>query len=222
MIKIGYFIQNKTLIQRLHSLYTVSCEIQLIALKTEEEDELIQHEIDLIIFDFGSQEGDRLDRFMAVKSRLGIRGICVIEHYSSEMIDLILKHHIQYYCDIHISDGGLQLLVLRILRENHLLNMTKYERIDQCMKHTQMPKHLKGYDYMKTALLYVFEHEHDDFDMKDIYQMIARKYQTTQSRVERNMRKAILSATMNKGNEKMSNLKYVMQCYQECKEDNHG
>lgn len=221
MVKIGYLIQNQQMIQHLHACYTLNSEIQLIALKSEEERELIEKNIDLVIFDFYDQESERLDRFEQVRSHLGIRGICILESYSPIMIELILKHRIQYYCDSHISKEGLCLLVLRLMRDDHLLSSIN-ERITQCMKETQIPQHLMGYDYIKTAILYVVEHEHQEFNMQDIYQMIARKYQTTQSRVERNMRKAISSSTMNEGIEKMSNLKFVMQCYQRCKEVKHG
>lgn len=220
MIRIGYFIQNESFIQSLFTLYTLRNEIQLIELKTETEQELMDKEIQLVIFEFKKEETQRLEHFEMVKSRLGIRGICVIEHYSNEMIEAILSHQIQYYCDYQISKEGLMLLVLRLLNEIPNRKFSKYEIIEEVMKDIQIPQHLMGYDYIKTALLYLFEHE--QVSMQDINQAVANKYHTTQSRVERNIRKAISSASLNKGIEKISNYKFIMQCYQECKEKQHG
>lgn len=55
-----------------------------------------------------------------------------------------------------------------------------------------VPAHIKGYHYLRDAILYVIE----DVNLlgavtKELYPMIARKYQTTSSRVERAIRHAI-------------------------------
>lgn len=221
MIKIGYLVQNQELIVKLHACYTLKREILMLALKTETEQELIDLGIDIVIFDFGDADGQRLDHFEEVKAKCGIRGICIVESYSPVLVDSILKHHIQFYCDSHISVEGLKLLVLRLISEDPLLQLSTLDLIEKGLKDTHIPKHLKGYEYLKTALFYMFDHEFETFTVKEIYKAIAIKHQTTQTRVERNIRKAIQSAKERKGLEKMSNYKYILQLYKYCKEDSY-
>lgn len=218
MIKIGYLIQNQELIHKLHACYTLDHEILMMALKTDSEKEWVDLGINVVIFDFGDADGVRLDRFEKVKSKLGIRGICIVESYSKLLVDLILKHRIQFYCDSHISVEGLKLLVMRLISEGSLIQYSPKELIEKGMQDTQIPNHLKGFEYLKTALFYMFDHENQIFTVQEIYQAIAYKHQTTQTRVERNIRKAIASASETKSIERMSNYKYMLQLFKHCKE----
>ena len=70
--------------------------------------------------------------------------------------------------------------------------------ITEILSSCGIPRHIKGFEYLRSAILSFFdEKEFEGYEFlsismtKDLYPMIAKKYQTTSSRVERAIRHAI-------------------------------
>lgn len=70
--------------------------------------------------------------------------------------------------------------------------MTQQEKnVVQLLKKVGVPPHLKGYEFIKVAVLMVLEDgTRIHYITKDLYPVIAQKYKTTASRVERAIRHA--------------------------------
>ena len=88
-----------------------------------------------------------------------------------------------------------------VQEENVNYEQKKGEQISIILKELGIAPNIKGYTYLKSAILYVFEQD-DKLNLlmtKNVYPKIAKIYNTTPQRVERAIRHAIESA-WNKGN----------------------
>jgi two-component system response regulator (stage 0 sporulation protein A) len=70
--------------------------------------------------------------------------------------------------------------------------------ISEILSFCGIPRHIKGFEYLRSSILSFFDeeefgrYEFSSISMtKDLYPMVAKKYQTTSSRVERAIRHAI-------------------------------
>lgn len=82
-------------------------------------------------------------------------------------------------------------------QEDNNLMKQKWD-ITEILSSCGIPRHIKGFEYLRSAILSFFdEKEFGGYEFlsismtKDLYPMIAKKYQTTSSRVERAIRHAI-------------------------------
>lgn len=74
-------------------------------------------------------------------------------------------------------------------------NCSSQSRIERLLSRIGMPSHLKGYQYLKTALAICLEDmEELDGITKKLYPAVARKHKTTAEKVEHAIRHAIESA----------------------------
>lgn len=211
MIKIGYYVKDKELEKKIIQLSFFDHEFLVYELYSNQMDEIKRLKIDIMIFDFYPNEIDSLIQFEKTKEILKIKGICVLSEYSDDLVRLILNHHIKHICDLSVSDKALYVMILRIMNEYENIKISIYDRIDQICSSKGIPLHLKGYEFIKCAVLYLFENNQNEFRMKDIYDTIAKKYHTTSSRVEKNMRLAIHTSGSD-----LSNSKFIHMCYREC------
>ena len=86
-------------------------------------------------------------------------------------------------------------------RENEMLKKLDYE-ITKLFIDIGIPANLKGYNYLKTAIIEcVYNHHQIDFMTKELYPLIGLKYDCSGMSVERSMRTAIRVA-VERGNEK--------------------
>lgn len=77
-------------------------------------------------------------------------------------------------------------------REEKCVEETKEKKVLELLKQIGVPFHIKGYSYLREAVLMVIEeHEYIERVTKALYPDIAKKYSTTSSRVERAIRHAI-------------------------------
>lgn len=214
MIKIGYYASNQELIQKIWNLNNFDHEMLIYELKSDSLQEIKDDKIDIIIIDFNGDEYHKLENFEYVKDILKIKGICVLNDYSDSLIDQVLKYDIQYMCDSSISDMGLYVIILRIMNIHKKIQLSVYDRIEKICIHKGVSEHLKGFDYLRSAVLYYMENDENEFRMKDVYDTIAKKYHTTSSRVEKNMRLAIHAS-----GSPLSNSKFIYECFKECQNE---
>lgn len=86
-------------------------------------------------------------------------------------------------------------------RENEMLKKIDYE-ITKLFVDIGIPANLKGYNYLKTAIIEcIYNHHQIDFMTKELYPLIGLKYDCSGMSVERSMRTAIRVA-VERGNEK--------------------
>ena len=86
-------------------------------------------------------------------------------------------------------------------RESDMLRKIDYE-ITKLFVDIGIPANLKGYNYLKTAIIEcVYNHHQIDFMTKELYPLIGLKYDCSGMSVERSMRTAIRVA-VERGNEK--------------------
>ncbi len=86
-------------------------------------------------------------------------------------------------------------------RESEMLRKIDYE-ITKLFVDIGIPANLKGYNYLKTAIIEcVYNHHQIDFMTKELYPLIGLKYDCSGMSVERSMRTAIRVA-VERGNEK--------------------
>ncbi len=210
MIKVGYYVKNKELEKKIQKLSYFNHEYLIYELYSDDIEEIRNLKIDIMIFDFYPNENHLLMKFEKIKEILKIKGICVLSEYSDDLVELVLNHHIRHICDLSVSEKALYVMILRILNEYEQMKLSIYSRIEKTCASKGVGLHLKGYEYLKCAVLYLFENNQNEFRMKDIYDTIAKKYHTTSSRVEKNMRLAIhLSGST------LSNSKFIHMCYKE-------
>lgn len=210
MIKIGYYLQNKNIIPKILELSTFDATFLLYELKKGNEQEVKDLKIDCMIFDFNGEDISKLESFEKIKENLKIRGICILEEYSDSMIEMVIQHKIQYICEPRQSAKGFYVMILQMLNEHRSMKLSLHDKIEEIMKSHDLSFHLSGTNYLYTAILYYIENENKTFRMKDVYDTIAKKYHTTSSRVEKNMRMAI-----NDCGSPLSNAKFVGVCYKE-------
>lgn len=210
MIKIGYYVKDEKFIQKIWELTFYHYEILVYELTSDHIEEIKDLKIDLLIFDFYPNQIDSLIHFEKIKEELNIKGICVLDEYSDDLVNEVLNHHIQYICDKDICAKGLYVMILRMIQNSKRLQTSIYERIEQVCSTKGISSHLKGYAYLKSAIIYAFENNQKEYRMKDVYDTIAKKYHTTSSRVEKNLRLAIhMSGSI------LSNSKFINMCYKE-------
>ena len=137
----------------------------------------------------------------------------IFELYEEKFPEMFAKTnlHIEYLCESQITDVGLYVLLLRMINDHKKMKMSVYERIENLCLKKGVSTHLKGFDYLQSAILFYMENDRDCFRMKDVYDTIAKKHHTTSSRVEKNMRLAI-----NASGSELSNAKFVDECFREC------
>lgn len=210
MIRIGYFLQNQDLIEKITHLTKYDSQFLIYELKNGDEKEIRNLKIDLMIFDFYGNDRRRLENFEHVKESLRIKGICIVDEYSDELISMVIKHHIQHICDRSQSERGFYVMILQMMFEDSKFEMSLHEQIEGLCKKRHLPSHFKGTLFIQTALLYRIENETEDFKMKEVYDTIAKKHHTTSSRVEKNMRMAIKQSGSD-----LSNARFVNDCYKE-------
>ena len=210
MVKVGYYVKNKEFEKKIMKLSFYDHEILVYELNTYDLEEIRRLKIDILIFDFYPNALSSIQQFEKIKEILKIKGICVLSEYSDDLVEFILNLHIQHICDLSMSDKALYVMVLRIINETKKIQISIYDRIENVCRSKGIAVHLKGYEFIKSAILYLFENNQNEFRMKDIYDTIAKKYHTTSSRVEKNMRLAIHASGAS-----LSNSKFIHMCYKE-------
>ena len=210
MFKIGFYVRNLSFINKILNLSSFNHEYLIYELSSDDIDEIKDLKLDLLIFDFYPNEIYKLEKFEKIKEEMNIRGICVLSEYSDDLVDLVLKYHIRYLCDLSICEKALYVMILRILNEDGNRSTSIYERIDRILVNKKLSLHLKGTLYIRSCVLYFIENKQGEFLMKDVYDTIAKKHHTTSSRVEKNIRSAIDMSGSN-----LSNHKFILECLKE-------
>lgn len=215
MIKIGLLCKSESLLEKLVSLYRFNSSIQLIGLKSNAIEEIKKVHPDLLIFEFNDETNTLLDDFEQLKLQLRIPGICVLEKMSMENIATILEHQIQYYTSFETSALEYYVLILRMVSENKELSLSSEQKTENLLEDQGFLRHLKGYAYLKTILIYCIEKQDSSIVMKECYEIAALRHQTTASRVEKSLRKVIKDSRSLQNQPHLSNAAMIVTLVQQ-------
>lgn len=153
-----------------------------------------QGSYDMIILDLVLPEVDGIFILSELK-RLGIKKkVLVLSAYKdNNILKNMNNYSVNYYMLKPFSLESLELRVKDILLNSDGGRYNDYQKTISKMLHTLgVPSHIKGYVYIREGINLMLEsNEITGGITKEIYPEIAKKYNTTSSRVERAIRHAI-------------------------------
>lgn len=153
-----------------------------------------QGSYDMIILDLVLPEVDGVYILDELK-RLGIKKrVVVLSAYKDNtVLKNISNYNVDYYMLKPFSLESLEMRIKDIMVNSDGGRYTDHQKTISKMLHTLgVPSHIKGYVYIREGINLMLEsNEITGGITKEIYPEIARKYNTTSSRVERAIRHAI-------------------------------
>ena len=157
-------------------------------------------EIDVMILDLVMPKKDG----MAVLDEMNKKGmrkdIIVLTSYNSpDIIRKVSEKGVNYYLLKPFELAELEKKILEVsksdITKNQSVNLYKYNlqvSITNILHELGVPSHIKGYQYIRESIMVVYENpEIVGGITKELYPEVAKKYDTTVSRVERAIRHAI-------------------------------
>lgn len=153
-----------------------------------------QGSYDMIILDLVLPEVDGIFILSELK-RLGIKKkVLVLSAYKdNNVLKDMYNYNVNYYMLKPFSLESLELRIKDIFINSDGSRYNDYQKTISKMLHTLgVPSHIKGYAYIREGINLMLEsNEITGGITKEIYPEIAKKYNTTSSRVERAIRHAI-------------------------------
>lgn len=153
-----------------------------------------QGSYDMIILDLVLPEIDGIFILDEIK-RLGIKKkIIVLSAYKDNSVLKDLgKYNVNYYMMKPFSLESLEMRIKDVIINSDGSRYNDYQKVISKMLHTLgVPSHIKGYVYIREGINIMIESSEIIGGItKEIYPEIAKKYNTTSSRVERAIRHAI-------------------------------
>lgn len=191
MIK-EYFSSNRAGIE---VVYTASNgEECLERLKENEEN------IDLIVLDLVMPKVDGITVLEKMKKENIRKNVIVLTSYNNaDIIRRVSEYGVNYYLLKPFELPELEKRVLEVANLEHQgsksINLYKHNlqvSITDTLHELGVPSHIKGYQYIRESIMIVYDRpEIVGGITKELYPEVAKKYETTVSRVERAIRHAI-------------------------------
>ena len=186
MIKTRNLCETQLLLEKIYACYRFNPSLQFYALKDLTLQEINQ--LDMLLIEFNEHNSEV---YLENALEKNIPVIVIFHEMTMENMECILHYNIQMYAFIHSSVLEIYALFRRIMHKHPAISQNKSEQIEQLLTESHYPVHLFGSVYMKTILLYCIENQITLLKMKDCYEMAAMRHQTTVSRVEKSLRKAV-------------------------------
>ena len=193
-------IDNNELMTKEIEKYFSSHEvIKVVACKNDGEEGLSfiinhHHEIDIIVMDLILPRLDGLFILSELDRRNIHKKVIITTNYRDDNImDEANSYGVDYYMLKPINFLNLEKRILSIKNYNKTNKLFNHEMIVSDLLHKLgIPSHVRGYQYIKYGIMIVYEGGNRlSYITKDVYPEIARKYDTTPTRVERAIRHAI-------------------------------
>ena len=153
---------------------------------------------DLVLLDLIMPKKDGLYVLEELKKRKLQKNIIVETSYNApDVIRKVSEYGVNYYILKPFELQDLESRILEVFEKQQSKTLNLYNNnleisVTKILHELGMPSHIKGYQYLREAIMMSVE----DVEMlnsitKILYPSIAKKYQTTPSRVERAIRHAI-------------------------------
>lgn len=152
---------------------------------------------DLIIMDILLPEIDGTTILEKMKEDGIKKNVIILSGYKDEkVIRKCMDYNVTHYMLKPVNILALENRIFESYEEGMGENLiTSRRRIDlevsKILHHLGIPTHIRGYKYIRDSILLIYNNSEYGSVTKEIYPKIARKYETTSSRVERAIRHAI-------------------------------
>jgi two-component system response regulator (stage 0 sporulation protein A) len=150
---------------------------------------------DCLILDLLLPNKDGLSILEAIKEKRIDKKILILSSYKdSRLIENISKYNVDYYMMKPFSLESLETRLKDILLSKKVYdqNIEMERRISKILHSLGVPSHIKGYVYIRESIKIMYKTNDINTGItKEIYPEIAKKYDSTISRVERAIRHAI-------------------------------
>lgn len=184
MKKFFHSIQELNLI-----MATTSGKEGLMYLKKEKE------KINFLILDLVMNQVDGISILEEIqKERLPINTIVLSAFNNEEMIQRASNLGADYYITKPIDWNKLKEIIIKISKEknnNKRVNLGERKlelRINEFLHELGIPSHLKGYQYLKEAIILKIKKE---IPIMNLYQILSKEHHQSIKSIEKNIRKAI-------------------------------
>lgn len=167
-----------------------------------------KNDYDVVLLDLIMPEMDGVKFLEEVqKNNLKLKIIVLTSYNSPEIIRKVSGYGIKYFMlkPFDLEDLEQKVLEYSVDKESsgktiNLLYSNLQLSITKLLHELGVPSHIKGYTYIREGINLLFNDPSlSNAITKELYPAIARKYETTSSRVERAMRHAI-EVSFNRGN----------------------
>ncbi len=190
---------NITVTKDMEKYFSSHEVIKVVACKKDGEEGLSyilnnHYNIDVIVMDLLLPKLDGLFILQEMKNR-GISKKVIITTYFKDdaIIDEANGFGVDYFMIKPINFLNLEKRIVALDLHNKNNNIYKLEaQITNILHKLGIPSHIRGYQFIREGILLVYKSGRNmSYITKDIYPEIAKKYNTTVSRVERAIRHAI-------------------------------
>ena len=173
--------------------------IDIVACKKDGEEALEfiinnHNKIDVIIMDLLIPKMDGLFLLNELQSRRINKSIIVTTNFRDDLImDEINNLGVDYYMVKPINYQSLESRIInnKLNNKSDRLHM-KEAMVADLLHKLGIPSHIRGYQYIREGVMIVYKYGNNiSYITKDVYPEIARKFETTATRVERAIRHAI-------------------------------
>lgn len=150
--------------------------------------------IDLLILELLIPKMDGATLLEEIKSRsINLKCIITSSYKDTKLINDCNSYNISYYLIKPYSIISLEKKVNETFENKPVLfnNNSLDLEVSQLLHNLGIPSHIRGYKYIRDGIMIIFNSNSVSLVTKDIYPQIAKKYDTTPSRVERAIRHAI-------------------------------
>ena len=192
-----------TMIKEYFSSNRAGIEVVYTASNGEEGLDIVKNhtdEFDLILLDLIMPKVDGITMLEEMKKANINKNIIVLTSYNSaEIIRKVSEQGVNYYLLKPFELAELEKRILEVSnlenQGNKSINLYKHNlqvSITNILHELGVPSHIKGYQYIRESIMIVYDRpEIVGGITKELYPEVAKKYDTTVSRVERAIRHAI-------------------------------
>ena len=173
--------------------------IEVVAIKKDGEEALEfiinnHHQVDVIVMDLILPKMDGLFLLSELQRRKINKSIIVTTNFRDDLImDELNNYGIDYYMLKPLNYMSLENRIISNALNNKTDKMQTKEAIIADLLHKLgIPSHIRGYNFIREGIMIVYKNGNNiSYITKDVYPEIARKFETTSTRVERAIRHAI-------------------------------
>ncbi len=192
---------NKEITKDIEKYFSSNEVIKVVACKNDGEEGLRyilnnQDSIDVIVMDLILPNLDGLFILGELEKRKIKKDIIITTNFKDEKIlEEANGFGISYYMLKPVNFMSLEKRLLQVGLKNNVKSskiLSQEAVITDLLHSLGVPSHIRGYQYIKEGILIVYRNDNFiSYITKDVYPEIAKKYNTTPTRVERAIRHAI-------------------------------
>ncbi len=236
-------IDNDSVTKDLEKYFSSHEVIKVVACKNNGEDGLsylINHinDVDVIVMDLVIPKMDGLYILSEMASRKINKNVIVTTSFRDEhILEEANKFGIDYYMLKPINYASLEKRILSFDDNENNKSFEQERLLTSLLHNLGIPSHIRGYQYIKEGVQIVYKDEKMiSYVTKDVYPEIAKKFDTTSTRVERAIRHAIeiswnrgdinlmeniFGNSVNINRDKPTNAEYLSTLADKLRVDNH-